>query len=432
MLPTEILIHILEQARGLGNTTRREQEYLPELLSHVCRQWRRIALSTPLFWTHIETSPFSRSDSMLDAYLERSKDCPVDVHYHDDDNSEAQNTFMPEIPAPAVNRLIDKLIPHIHRCRRLYIATEVTDACKLISGRLQALTCPALEQFVITVRIPPLGDNSDGNPTPFRVFAGGAPLLSSVTLQGISVNSCFPPMANVTSLVLADNATGFTTFHKMISTMPALTSLSIEGEVVKLTSTNNVDAVQLRSLTHLRIAFPTIDEDAQYAVNFCGLFVTPKLDTLDLDLLTPMELSDFAHWVISAGYPLLRSLRLRLWQSHRPIDKTLFAAFPRVSHVDLGRDHVDDILQLLVDADKESPGEPLWPSLTKLDIFSDRRRNDVDVLCSLVSSRQAIGRPLQAVCISCRQHSPESELCEKQLSWLRERIELSFFVHNDP
>jgi hypothetical protein len=54
------------------------------------------------------------------------------------------------------------------------------------------------------------------------------------------------------------------------------------------------------------------------------------------------------------------------------------------------------------------------------------------VLCSLVSSRQAIGRPLQAVCISCRQDSPESELCEKQLFWLRERIELSFLVDNDP
>jgi len=61
-LPPEILAHIFEAVqicwnltlRPFGKETKRANEWLR--VTHVCRYWRRVALSTPSLWTNIVLS----------------------------------------------------------------------------------------------------------------------------------------------------------------------------------------------------------------------------------------------------------------------------------------------------------------------------------------------------------------------------------------
>lgn len=49
-------------------------------VTHVCRRWRTAALGCPVLWTRVHCAfPKSQELSRLDAFLERSQPCPIDV-----------------------------------------------------------------------------------------------------------------------------------------------------------------------------------------------------------------------------------------------------------------------------------------------------------------------------------------------------------------
>ncbi|KAF8754700.1 hypothetical protein RHS01_05955 [Rhizoctonia solani] len=93
-LPIEILMQIFEWAvrsEHCANSYRQSHSPIelypkqPELLSHVCSRWRKILLSSPQFWTHIDfnfwAADYQRLYDRAERHLARAGEHPVRVHH---------------------------------------------------------------------------------------------------------------------------------------------------------------------------------------------------------------------------------------------------------------------------------------------------------------------------------------------------------------
>ncbi|KAJ7439040.1 hypothetical protein B0H11DRAFT_2103131 [Mycena galericulata] len=59
-----------------------EMKTPPWIVGHICRSWRHLALSYPLFWSSIDISPYSRLP-ILETQLHRSANAPLDIYWSD-------------------------------------------------------------------------------------------------------------------------------------------------------------------------------------------------------------------------------------------------------------------------------------------------------------------------------------------------------------
>ncbi|KII92525.1 hypothetical protein PLICRDRAFT_475265 [Plicaturopsis crispa FD-325 SS-3] len=103
--------------------------------SHVSRHWRRVVLNSPILWTCIQSRPLNSPHmtsyplALLDAHLERSRTCLLDIQY--DVSMEAH---------------LDKLVSSVHRWRSFTLAdtcdytvtTSVLECLALCMRRLFA------------------------------------------------------------------------------------------------------------------------------------------------------------------------------------------------------------------------------------------------------------------------------------------------------
>ena len=86
------------------------------VISHVCRHWRNVALSTPSLWTNIEVAPEARPPyESVSTRLERSKGLPIDIYVN-------CGPPAPDVEPPSdadLEFLFSLLCPHIHRWRTM-------------------------------------------------------------------------------------------------------------------------------------------------------------------------------------------------------------------------------------------------------------------------------------------------------------------------
>ncbi|CAE6475519.1 hypothetical protein ACGC1H_006266 [Rhizoctonia solani] len=98
-LPEEIWGHIFSLVRDMQPCSLREKTrhdlkvaraWYPELLSHVCSRWRRMAISLPTLWTHIDLLPNHPHSTQLysrgQTFTSRGKNLPLSLHvdeHHD-------------------------------------------------------------------------------------------------------------------------------------------------------------------------------------------------------------------------------------------------------------------------------------------------------------------------------------------------------------
>ncbi|KAJ7087025.1 hypothetical protein C8R43DRAFT_309973 [Mycena crocata] len=103
---SDIFLHFLPAYPNYPSTT---GLFSPTLLTHICRKWRQIALTTPSLWRAI---PFpldldpSQCVPMLQSWLARSCVCPVSVKIND-------------LPRKDVEDALHALLPHRLRCEYL-------------------------------------------------------------------------------------------------------------------------------------------------------------------------------------------------------------------------------------------------------------------------------------------------------------------------
>lgn len=183
MLPPEVLAFVFEAA--LGDRARVFQPFAI-VLSHVCQTWRAVAVSDPFLWTDIQIGAVG-TNCLSSLFLERSKTCDINVHY------------VYDVAQPQLFRLA---ILHLHRCRRLLMTFPGCMSATMVLRTMVLVKTPRLRSFQIDVG-EISGDREvladDG---PLRIFEGGAPILTAITLNGISSMGCQPPLAALTSLEL--------------------------------------------------------------------------------------------------------------------------------------------------------------------------------------------------------------------------------------
>ncbi|KAG8710159.1 hypothetical protein FRC08_017542 [Ceratobasidium sp. 394] len=115
-LPPEILalVFTLSRSRSCARITKEQVEFHD--LAAVCTYWRRVALDTPVLWSHVDVGP-NTPEGLTQLLLKRSKEVPIDVHAFEP----GPPPDYPRTTEEEVDSTIDILVPHMHRVRGLEV-----------------------------------------------------------------------------------------------------------------------------------------------------------------------------------------------------------------------------------------------------------------------------------------------------------------------
>jgi hypothetical protein len=157
----------------------------------------------------------------------------------------------------------------------------------------------------------------------FGIFEGGAPLLSSVCVSGISLHCCWPPLTAIATLTLdgdveTDLLLEYRRFVEMLRALQSLVHLSLDGPVFIV----DVGAGIITAELPLLRSFEVTTEDYQYALTdvqmadylsiLFNTITAPGLDTLILSTTTLDQNTTLVHCLrphqVSPKFPVLRSL----------------------------------------------------------------------------------------------------------------------------
>ncbi|KAF8499378.1 hypothetical protein JB92DRAFT_3099309 [Gautieria morchelliformis] len=297
-LPSEILSSIFEAGLHTQLTSPKQwpqQGHQFEILvSHVSRRWRNVALQTPRLWSYIYLDPCTSTMELLNIYLERSSghllDISVRILYHQPQRLQffrAQfrwqlATLIPHAArggsCPSLLLAISSWIPQFSRISRF---SQMSALLRLRASRLTS------EDVFHTM-----------NPT---LFTGGAPVLSSVELNGYCVSLCRLPLASVTSLTLRGPTLSQEEAHMLFSPLHCLTHLYIQAHQIHYT---NLPPIKLPSVISLHVFLNSCDPLG--ALNCLDL---PAVKTLTVDENFPGRILEFSK-TIHQTYPALRALKV--------------------------------------------------------------------------------------------------------------------------
>jgi hypothetical protein len=203
------------------------------VLSHVCSEWRNIAINLPALWTafkfdtHLHVSDPVKK---LEEYLSRSRTQLLELYFSfsSSDFEDDPDLFGLDIP------LIESAIAHACRWRRFTLfSDEITQAFDFI--HFDKIYVPNLEYLALCFSSIDFMNSvaksrSRGNIDPLTL-TGGAPRLCTVRIDALTPFHSPPPLSNITTLAIQGLDVGFQfRLHIFLSilTIPTLTNLSIE------------------------------------------------------------------------------------------------------------------------------------------------------------------------------------------------------------
>ncbi|EPS94734.1 hypothetical protein FOMPIDRAFT_1054808 [Fomitopsis schrenkii] len=228
-LPSELLREVffhLAGSRGCGRLQpanwRKGHPYRWIRVTHVCKQWREVALSCPALWSHIAVT--TRRELMT-ALLERSRALPLSVALAPDPDQDSRHPYDAHpydaypYRRPTTNTMgtAELILSQLRRIRTLWISVDPEHTLSLL--RLLESPAPLLESLLITGH-----DNASANKG----------LQSSINLLLRR-----PDSHNLRQLHLQT----FTLEWDVVASLPNLTHLTLERVKIQL------DAL-LRTLAH--------------------------------------------------------------------------------------------------------------------------------------------------------------------------------------
>ncbi|KAH7924968.1 hypothetical protein BV22DRAFT_1195538 [Leucogyrophana mollusca] len=370
-LPDEILLICFERAIQLWKSSSGDGEDdapASVVVSHVSRRWRRLAISTPSLWTHVQVTPNKEDDvHLFKRFLHRSANVPIHVHFRhcvDTDepsqHSSESSSCSEDRQADNYHYIINALLPSIDRITALSALDSGTVVSLLLT---RSLTYPASSM-------------------PFsETFAS----LTALTVANPHQRDDENPIA-------------YSLFQRFLSASPNLTSLTLDGKVVKPTG-NSITAVDLPSLEYMSIT--TSASAFRESLSFITSLSASALHHLELRRLvlfwTPDVIGAFFKDT-SPKFPNVRHLTLDAIFCKGADRAQLFVeAFPRVVHLTIDALSLEQInpgnLHLV---GSDSSAAAVWPLLQELTLdyrFLTPRRLS-GVCCWLEARRNEAKQPL--------------------------------------
>jgi hypothetical protein len=188
---------------------------LPITVSHVCGQWREIALRSPSLWRRVSLSPHER---LWRERIDRARTCTLDVELLPWREVSGGGRRPQDLNAYTVQWYMYLALPFIHRWRSLDLL--FTDYQPYLwRGALAGCgsPAPALEELSLVYR---LNDNTEE----FSLFSAYAPRLRRLTVDGIRLTWSPQLFGNLVYLDYTHH--GFTSGHQAVDDVVSILTVS--------------------------------------------------------------------------------------------------------------------------------------------------------------------------------------------------------------
>ena len=399
-VPVEILIEIFEQVKYIQSRCAESPLPIAVLLSHVTGQWREIILGAPTMWSTIAIYENGYHD-LLRACLTRSKGCLLDVTVTGGLSDTEDDAF-------------ELIVPEIGRLRRLVIETYEEMRLLTIIQFLSDVSAPVLQQLHIYHDVTgQVGEFWERN----NILAGGAPRLASVSLYGIGLGCCLPPLSAVTSLALGPTVgmeefedvmvlPSYEEFRRALAAFTGLTKLVLSKMVFDATPDDHPTLLEIPTILSLTVSLPCNEGPLYTSLLFFTIY-TPALQTLTLscsyDLHMPVCIANFKD---GKEYPNLRSINFVEVDGMEYITEDFMRRSPNVTHLAFGATSYNQTLGLLC-----NQSDMLWPNLQSVSVTYFDNKLLRDIVLS--------GRPLDTLCIRSARQIPTDEM-----AWMRAHVQV--------
>jgi hypothetical protein len=417
-LPNEILATILDFGQHTVPNKRNSNEHqaalYPVLMSHVSRRWRIVATRASCLWGRI--AALELSPQLLRLYLERSGTRSLDVCLNFDENGYGTRWWM-EKGLPLLN-------DHVARWHSLLV-TGCHPCMYQTLDSFRTLCAPRLHIIHINVGYQ---ERHDLDLSPLYIFTGGAAVLTSVRVDGLSLYYCCPPLQAVLRLELLEtrfpgdlnDTVDDNTFREWLSATTSLQHLAVNPN--HFSFDEGVESIEVPTILSLEF---TLTNGQLCSFNnlagFCATISMPSVISLILTGFVPYEMNRFVN-ILRAQQPKFATLQsLELCQSGVTEPIAFPSVFPNIKELVLTRSECYILLQDLcipMPLASSSTATVPWPDLDSITI-NPITNDEIHSLCDFVSSRAALGCPLRCVISS-------SFACVStdKLEWLRERVEV--------
>ncbi|KZP15397.1 hypothetical protein FIBSPDRAFT_1048187 [Athelia psychrophila] len=422
----EILSAFFREAFHHGSTT------TSLTLSHVSSRWRHITIYDPFLWNTIDLVP-RRESSFAKLCLGRSKETDLEIRYADDREwilkADAAGVVISMDNEEVELKPFDPTILHLARCRtlHLYFASRVC-AFDALHG-LKSASCPRLAYFDMVLDG---GINAEcwiPQPRPGDMFMGGAPLLTSVSMLGISPLECHVPLKRVTilSLTALEWHTGQgTDLHApefigiLQEASMTLQSLRLEGIQVLHGPGEPLmpwSKVELPALT--RFAFGGLLGNAcdaaagdYYPTDVWNSLCMPLLEDLRIYHLNCCQIA--AVWAALIGKSGARMKSLKLCGiDMRGVQYKIAQTFPNLHHLAVSAHMIGDVFPSLIAADEDcadSGKAAVWSRLECLTLLQLTDETEAALVRSFICGREGVKYPIKKV-VFCAGKPPDRLLC---------------------
>ncbi|KAF7342111.1 F-box domain-containing protein [Mycena venus] len=226
--------------------------FSPTCLTHICRKWRALAISSPILWRAVPLSavdiPFDRKAHLCNVWLTRSRSCPISIGMEEDIRS------LHEIPSAVVS----------HRTRWEYLKLRCVQSDLLsIEGQL-----PLLRHLDLSLR----GLVEETPAVEISAFRE-APILRTVILDYLAAARIILPWAQLTSLTLTS------VYPEVCVPILQHTSHLLRCELILCTGNrDNLPDVVLPRLQTLAL----LEEAIEYIIGYLDTFIVPALRRLKI------------------------------------------------------------------------------------------------------------------------------------------------------
>lgn len=327
-----------------------EDSQLPVTVSHVCRQWRDIALYTPSLWRRVSLSPH---EHLWRERIHRARAHPIDVELKPWRTLRGGTKRSQDLNAYTVQWYMYLVLPFIHRWKSLDIF--FTDHSPYL-WRAALAGCgspaPELEELSLVYRF-------NDNTQEFLLFAEQAPLLRRLTVDGIRLVWSPRLYGNLTFLDYSHH--GFTSAHQAVHDVVSILSICTRlvelrilfprGQPARLSDRREYTTkrIRLRSLKTLQLSVDGSDVPFELA-HLVTLMNTPRLTTLRLVDISQSHYSFPSLKSFFYVFPLPQSLQTIFvnygWYDHRMI-QPMTQSLPSLSKIVIKRSRApEQVLQL--------------------------------------------------------------------------------------